>query len=147
MNGENPMRKSVINDQRRVGEVDPNDLTVCTMCCCSYFSFYLTMPDCLGCFINSHCCCIESTMVCCKKHPHPDKICICMGGDTCIFVYPTTCSKLVWQCCCFDKRCAIPCDKDVPCGLGICFLTVCVDYEFVCGCCSTLGALRARGRK
>jgi hypothetical protein len=88
--------------------VQTNDLCCKTGCICFLFSFYWKIPDCIGCDTFSSFLCWEHT---------------CRTG------FPTSICTSMCQCCCFDLRCAFPCDpSNVPMTIGVLGL-ICCDFQ------------------
>lgn len=55
--------------------------------------------------------------------------------------------KSIIHCCCIDRRCAIPCDADVPCMLTcLPFCVCCVNGNFTVACGQTLNQLLGRDK-
>ena len=123
---------------QKAGVVDPDDLIVSDACCCTIQSCYLKCPECCGCYTSGTVCCCTTQAMGCKPSNVKGETCIlCEGGETCI--YPTTCCKGTSQFCCYDTRCAFPCDHDVPCVLASCCIVCCYNSKPQCGFCHKLG--------
>eukprot|EP01062_Namystynia_karyoxenos_P029746 TRINITY_DN222_c0_g3_i1.p2 TRINITY_DN222_c0_g3~~TRINITY_DN222_c0_g3_i1.p2 ORF type:complete len:184 (+),score=72.29 TRINITY_DN222_c0_g3_i1:88-639(+) len=92
------------------------------------------MCTCLNCNETTKACCNgDSTNGCCDQRPKDGmEICYGAGGSICCCCYQSqqacicnskdgsTCCKLRRWCMCFYDACALPCDEDVPCELGVC---------------------------
>ena len=111
-------------------KVDVGDLIPINGLFCSITSLYTEYPDCVGCSGKSVMCCIETDFLACKlpkEGMDPRILCTCQKGTT-LCVNPTTCLKGQQQSFCFDTRCALPLDDDVPCLLTI--LPCCIVASF-----------------
>jgi len=112
---------------------NPEDLCACAACCCTLISCYWKYPNCLGCYEKGTVVCLELEGVCCKTGLQEGALCLCTRGEV-QCVKPRTCCKLESQYCCYDCRCALPCDEEVPCMVTILGLTFCKEYECTCNC-------------
>lgn len=110
---------------------DPRELIPCCGCCCTIISCYCKWPECCGYYAKGNFVCIETEAICCKTGKREGSLCVCIRNELEI-IQPTTCCKMECQPCCIDERCAIPCDKEVPCIVSVCGLTIVQDYKFVC---------------
>ena len=128
-------------------EVPLSDLIVVFACCggvsANLCSLYLKCPECLGCYENSTCCCVEYEGECCKKTDEesggdPGDCCVIQKTE-CKLISPRVCCLSVSQCCCIDCRTANP-----PTGSDI--LMACALFGLVCypqfGCCANAGELK-----
>ena len=87
---------------RRHAAIPESDRKCVTACCCEHCALYTKWPDCCGAEESCSCCfCIE-----CQQ-----SIKCCQWGNA-AFV------KNTGQCFCFDTRCALPCDHEVPCQIA-----------------------------
>lgn len=108
--------------------------------CCVIESCFLTFPECFGIESKSVCCCLSIDALLCKCVSKDPKICCIFQRTDCVCISPSTCIKGVNQCCCFDSRCAFPCDKDVPCIVSLLpFCTCCVNWGFKITWCMKIG--------
>jgi len=111
----------------------PEDLYPCAACCCTLISCYCNWPKCLGCYEKGTVVCLEIEGLCCKTAVQEGALCLCTKGEV-QCVKPRTCCKLESQYCCYDCRCALPCDQEVPCMVTILGLTLIKDYACKCKC-------------
>ncbi|KAL1519576.1 hypothetical protein AB1Y20_023119 [Prymnesium parvum] len=112
---------------------------ICSGFCCSMTIFNPTYPDCCGCRFKGTCCCCESQMVQCipaclegvEAPGHSDAVCLCSDGfQKCVIPDPNgPWIKSISQCCCFESRCAFPCDAEVPCNLNMYCINCVTDFK------------------
>jgi hypothetical protein len=107
--------------------------------CCSSGNTCRIADDCYACYHNTTNCFQCNFKACkeldrngqekgCTRAPWCKSACfnlccfclLCKCDNDCGF--PRTCCKCASQQCCFDCRCAFPCDDDVPCGCALCGL-------------------------
>lgn len=144
---------SISKSAARSGSAAAEDIVPCSACCCDFTSLYLKWPECCGIYSKSTMVCLEREYVACKpaflggaQNPKQNLLCLCAQGN-CLLVPPKTCVKAETQEFCFDYRCALPCDEDVPClCMPIMFCTCCVNGQCYCGCCQSLQTIRHLGR-
>ena len=106
-------------------EVPSGELLPFASCCCAIYSCYNKFPDCCGIYSNTTCCCLQQELTCCKCDKElmdEDECCTMYQGKMACLGKPGCC-KGVSQVCCIDGGGALPCDKDVPCMFGVCFVT------------------------
>ena len=108
----------------------------------SLHSLYCTFPDCIGCYNNNTCCCIEQEGQCCKPttQENADEACCTICEQSCKCVKPSTCCMTVDQCFCCDSRWACP-----PIGPDIVVALTCLPGFVVypqTGCCMNAGELK-----
>ncbi len=122
-------------------QANVKDLIPYDSMCCVIRSCYCNFPLCLGCQGDYTCLCIEQSYKSCKPVANDEDILcsFCEGG--CYIVPISTCCKSVDQCFCLDSRCAFPCDDDVPCICGSCFITCCYKFQCKCACCQSIGQI------
>jgi len=113
--------------------VNTDDL--CSVCalCCVILSCYPKFPECLGCHAKGVMTCIELETIMCKTGVADGSICMCCKAELEI-IKPTVCIKMTEQLFCLDLRCAVPCDDEVPCMIGLLGLTCVKDYKCLCKC-------------
>jgi len=131
-------------EQRELGDVKVEELIPYYSCCCVIESFYCKFPDCIGCTNNETLLCCQQKCACLKPvtEKSEDGICCIVNKNNCNIVMPTTCFSATTQCCCFDYRAAFPCNKKVPCLVGVCFVHCFADWKFVgCKVCAKVGDL------
>ena len=95
--------------------------------CCSVTSVGVNFPQCIGMSQEGICCaCIAYKMAECKPvndPANPEVKCIC-GQGYLVFVRPgTVFCKDMTTFFCFENRCAVPCDEEIPFACGLCFVT------------------------
>ena len=67
-------------------------------------------------------------MKCCRASDIEDKYCILANVESSI-VTPKTCVRVIGQFFCYDIRCALPCEPQIPCMVTACFCTLCYNYN------------------
>jgi hypothetical protein len=114
---------------------------------CIINSCYFNFPECCSGYQKASCLCLESEAMCCRMmccsttKEKKNSLCIIDKGH-CFLVCPKACCKGVSQLFCFDQRCAIPCDQDVPCAFTLLpFCTICVNFGCNIACCTPIGRL------
>jgi len=107
-------------------------------CCCMIDSCFCKFPACIGCQGKSECLFLQGTCACCKILDCSDsekRCCAFVCNE--YMIQPRTLIQQQVQCFCIDRRCALPCTKDVPMMVNV--------YGFNCypatGCCKTVGDL------
>lgn len=105
-----------------MSEVHP----VCESCC-----YYVALTPSIGCSFTCQTLCFNWTQGCCKEAQEG-----CIINLTKCWINCTGCTlcKLGFDCCCCVGACALPCHKDIPCRITICYITVCPP----CGFCKTV---------
>jgi len=117
-------------------EVPLDSVIPCFACLCCMCNCFPKMPECIGCFHNDTCCCVEVEGQCCKptsKATGGDEgeCCVCQSS-ACKIVKPRTCCQAVDQCFCFDQRFALPpTGEDIMVAVG-CFGIMCYPMVAVC---------------
>ena len=84
---------------------------------CYFTCWFWEIPTCLGCSSNTACLCWDCRSVCALTRLDLTVKC-CQS-----FALLKTSS----QCCCYRTGCAIPCDDEIPCMLGVCGI-MCKDF-------------------
>merc|ERR1712113_736937 len=93
----------------------------CYGCCCCLAGCNCEFPQCCGIMLDGVvlCCCLQK-FACCRMASASESdegVCFeCFNGGT-YCVQPKVCCKQKEQCCCFEGRCALPCDDETPCIL------------------------------
>lgn len=82
------------------------------------------------------------SLKCCRPSDIEDKFCILADVNSAI-MKPKTCFRVMGQCCCYDIRCALPCEAEVPCMFTMCFMTCFYDYGCNCAFCNRVDDFRA----
>jgi hypothetical protein len=112
------------------------------MCCCIGTCICCEWDHCfnISCLTQCVCCC-EFRYDFCNELRIP-------GGCTCKACYcgwchlgcdrSATICKCIGQICCWDQRCALPCDYDVPCMINFLGFNCCYNYKQAVFCCATL---------
>ena len=77
---------------------------------CSYYGVW---PDCIGCYTQQTCCCISLEQIACKPSNIEGEYCV-IDNTRCTLIYAETLISSFSQCCCIDRRCAMPPTKDIP---------------------------------
>ena len=117
---------------------------VCNAMCCTINLLRLDYPGCLGIRIKGLAICIETEQEVCipvfvkevdarglDKSKH--KILIHRGQTTCVvppILNGGALCKMNEQTCCFETRMALPCDGEVPCMFGFCYIICFQNYKF-----------------
>jgi hypothetical protein len=98
--------------------------------CCLFFSCYCKCPECYGCHNEFEACCLEVKAIACKPvSGNPKLTCICFQGSVNCIPCEACCDGKS-QICCYDSRCAFPCNQEIPCLCNVCGLTLC--YKWAC---------------
>jgi hypothetical protein len=117
------------------GTPKQEDMCPFMACCCSNVSCYQKFPDCIGCYSQGVCTCIELELMMCKTGRNEDmgedSLCLLCRGEA-ETLKPEVCCKMQEQMCCMNSAIAFPCDDEVPCMISILGLTMVKDYKFVC---------------
>lgn len=104
--------------------LDNNKITIFSACCCAYNGLLMTQ-NCFGCMGSGTLCCCEGEV--CLKVPCKPLGLVCCA---CRCVSPSVCIKVQSQECCCVGATAIPCDEEVPCLIGACFV-ICYPGMFI----------------
>jgi hypothetical protein len=138
------LNNAVCRTQVEDGTTNINDMVPLFAHCCTITSLYC--PDKVGkmcgCFTQGQFLCMEGDCTCCKVAENtPDACCICQKVRL-TMIKPVTCVQVTSQFFCCDHRCALPCDKDVPCMFTVLGLTCFYDYKFNCTCWQTIASMK-----
>lgn len=94
-------------------------IPICGMCCCiaecGQQGSNLSLVGFVSCVLT----CLELDLACCKRDPRQGfslSQCAIVGNA------PVTILKGTSQCCCFNTRCSLPNDDEVPCLINLCGL-------------------------
>ena len=129
------------------GDPDASKSYIFAACCCFISGCFLDFPDCVGCYGQRTCLCMEQEFKCCKAYQNtPGKICICQQV-TADCIVPQTCCKVVAQQFCLDTRGAIPCTTDVPCVVAYLCIVCCANGKCDVRVCATIGDINATTTK
>ena len=120
------------------GYVPVSELTPFNACCCSIVSLVCDLYKCIGVYADARCLCLDLSMKCCRASDVEDKCCILADVESSI-MKPKSCVRFMGQCFCYDIRCALPCEAEVPCMFTVCFLTLFYDYACNCAFCNRVG--------
>ena len=99
----------------------------CVECCCGYCA----LTPSLACSTICQCFCCNCLEACCQE---ADEGCILQQSKCWLNCSGCTFCKCGCGLCCCIEACALPCHKDIPCRITICYLTLCPP----CGCCKTV---------
>lgn len=96
---------------------------------------YCALTPSVACSWTWQICCCNCTEACCKEAQEG-----CIINNTKCWINCTGCTLCKWgyDCCCLVGVCALPCHKDIPCRLTICYFTICSLGCPPCGCCKTV---------
>jgi hypothetical protein len=110
------------------GKTPAEDLYPCFAGCCFISSCFWKFPDVFGCYTQQSILFLKSQTACYKPLVRKGDIFEndIMQNQTCRWALHDLehCMKCqgMFQCCCIDKRCAVPCTDDVPCTINCCFI-------------------------
>ena len=99
----------------------------CGECCCGYCA----LTPSLACSTICQCFCCNCLEACCQE---ADEGCILQQSKCWLNCSGCTVCKIGCGLCCYIQVCAVPCHKDIPCRITICYITLCPP----CGCCKTV---------
>jgi len=96
-----------------------NGLKYRSSCCCCNNSFQTTptLPQCIAC--GNYVSCIACEVFCQYGLEDNYALELCCSNCRCRRTpLLAPCLKFESSCCCFDQRCGIPCDEDIPFEIG-----------------------------